>query len=813
MRFLDRIATFIVHHRALVQLGIALLCIGGVFAMRDLRFELTPEALVAGVVEEDPRAAELGEAFGRYDRRLMVVITANDVLTPEVLSYEHDLAHWLESRRWVREVDSITVTAIPHPDDSTAGATLEDLEAHPEALDVPLPTGPIPDALAAVARTAPGRFPRGLRSILEQRGDSLVVSPLVTGAVEPADVERIQRMVERGRLFTRSLVSEDHHALAISVTLSVDSDAAAEHAARSLAAHLDSAPPPPGITAEMAGLPYVRARLVDALSADWVLLITLASLGSIAMLAMGFRSVAGVVLPMAAVGITLAMVVGAMALLDIPIDLLTNIVPPLLITIGLGDGVHLIARYRDERQEGEPPLPAARRTLSTMAVACFMTSATTAVGFGSLAISDNEMLRRFGLLAAGAVMLAYLVTVVFLPAALPAFPGERQLRQSQLKYRVLDTTVESLLRATLKRPRAVVVVSGALLVVCLVAAADVHVDGALLDQFEGSSDVIRTTRIVERHLGGVRSLSVGVEAREGTTLLTPESMQALDRIARRLSEEAGVLRVVGPPDVLRETWTTATDDPAAADESLSVPARIEALAVLNRATAEHDAPLDHYLSRDGRLARIEVRLADLGVRHMSRILDGLDQHLAGEDVFHAFVTGEAHRASRGLDRVVTDLRNSLALAVIIIFALIGIMFRSVRFALLSIPPNILPLAAVLAWMSLRGIHLDAATVIVFGVCIGLAVDGTIHVLSRYREKLGAGVTEAIRGAMRESGRAIVLSSTALLLGFAALQVSDFIPIRRFGELSMVAILSALVAELTLLPAMLTLFRGPREKKR
>jgi hypothetical protein len=277
-----------------------------------------------------------------------------------------------------------------------------------------------------------------------------------------------------------------------------------------------------------------------------------------------------------------------------------------------------------------------------------------------------------------------------------------------------------------------------------------------------------------------------------------------------------VLRVTSPSDVLRETWTTATDDASAADEALDTAARIEALADLSRATAGPAArsPLDRFVTPDGQLARVEVRLADLGIRHINGIIDELEAELAGEESFEGFVTGEAYRASRGLDLVVSDLMYSLGLAILIIFALIGLLFRSVRLALVSIPPNVLPLAAVLAWMSVRDIPLHAATVIVFGVCIGLAVDGTIHVLSRYRERLSAcSVTEAIRSAIRESGRAVVLSSTALLLGFAALQVSGFVPIRRFGELSIVAIVAALIAELTLLPALLTLFRGRHETTR
>jgi hypothetical protein len=434
-----------------------------------------------------------------------------------------------------------------------------------------------------------------------------------------------------------------------------------------------------------------------------------------------------------------------------------------------------------------------------MSVACFMTSITTAVGFGTLVISETPILRRFGLVAAGAVMLTYVVTVVFLPTALATFAGPVARTRTATKSRLLDAFVGRLSTWSTTRPAWIVAFAVGLMILCVPAAWGVRVDGALLDQFESSSDVIQTTRAVERHLGGIRTLSVGARARRGS-MLDPERLETLDVIAEGLRREEGVLRVTTPGDVLRETWSSviAVDDETATD-ALTARPRIDALAALGRAGEAGRAPaLDRFATRDGRLARIEVRLADLGVRHINGVIDRLESRLSHTETLDTFIAGEAYRASRGLDRVMTDLAWSLALAVLVILASIGVLFRSPRLALVSVLPNLLPLAAVAGWMGLRNIPLHAATVIVFGVSIGLAVDGTIHVISRYREEL------SIERAMAGSGRAIILSSGALILGFLALQVSGFVPIRRFGELSIVAILAAVVADLTLLPALLSL---------
>jgi predicted RND superfamily exporter protein len=213
------------------------------------------------------------------------------------------------------------------------------------------------------------------------------------------------------------------------------------------------------------------------------------------------------------------------------------------------------------------------------------------------------------------------------------------------------------------------------------------------------------------------------------------------------------------------------------------------------------------VSEDGSRARVVARVRDDGQRAIGALVDRIEARLSGTE---SVVGGEAYRTARGLVRLVEDLTTSLALAVLVIFVMLGLLLRSARLALISVLPNVLPLALTLAYMSLRGIPLQASTAIVFSVSIGLVVDGTIHILARYREEIARGVERrpALMAAMCGSGRAVVIGALTLLLGFIALLFASFVPIRLFAELSIVAIATSLLAELLVLPALLALF-GPR----
>lgn len=769
--------------------ALALLSAGLMSQIPKLEAVFAPEELVPARPEEAARAERAFEGFSGRDEPLLVVLEAEDALAPEVLGYLHRAARAMRDRPWVARIDGLTVTALPHaPREAAVG-----LDALGEAEPVDEATE---DALSAIVASEPERFPMGLASL--ERG-APEVGPLVEGdAIDAEEREAILEAVASGAL-DRRLIDEERRVTQLVIAPRPLDEDAARAAVEELEAWLARHPPPAGVEAQVGGLPAVRVAMIEALEDDQVLLVGLAVLGSLIVLVIGFRSWAGVLLPLGAAGMTAGMTVGAMAWLGEPLNLLNNVVPPLLITIGLGDAVHLLVRHREELRRDPDRIAASRRTMRAMVGACFLTSATTAVGFGSLVISETGVLRRFGVTAALGVMLAYLVTVLFLPAALPDF--RVTVREAGPKMS-LEVWIPKLAAWVSRRGGWVLGGTLALLLLSVATAGRLRVDSALLDQLPPDSSTARTAALLEERLGGVRVLEVGLVGERGR-FQGAEGLRELAALEAWLAAQPQVLRVSGAAGFGGALWRwidPGDDRP----DPFSDDARAEGLASL--ASASSPARWATYVSADGARARVEVRLADAGERAINRLIDRVE---AREMESELVLGGEAYRSARGLERLVGELVVSLAAAVVIIFVLLGLLLRSARLGLISVLPNVLPLTLTLAWMAIRGIPLHAATAIVFTVSIGLAVDGTVHILARYREEISEGQRRqrAMILAMRGSGRAVVIGAMTLLLGFFALLFGSFVPIRLFAELSVVAIGTSLLAELIVLPALLSRF-GP-----
>lgn len=760
-----------------------------------------PEQLVPPRPAESERIEAALEGFAGREEPLLVLVEAPDVLAPEPLGYAHRLATAFAERPWVARVESLTTTPLPRAVgfDEADGATLETLET----LDDEPPSereAAMEAALGRALATDPSRFPMGLASL---DAGPMEVSPLVEPGRETLDADAVARVagaVEDAPLLEGRLIDAERTVAAVVLVpaAALDEEGAAE-AVEEVEGYLGAHPPPEGVRTHLGGLPAVRVAMVDALRTDQVLLVSLAILGSLLVLLLGFRSWAGVLLPLGAAGMTSGIVVGAMALVGEPLNLLNNVVPPLLITIGLGDAVHLLVRYREELRREPDRIVAARRTMRAMVGACLLTSVTTAVGFGSLLISETDVMRRFALTASAGVMLAYLVTVLFLPSALPDF---RVRPEPEGEGATLERGIARVARGAVAAPWVALALALLVLGGAVALGRGVQVDSALLDQLQPGSDAFRTTELLEERLDGVRRIEVGLTGEPGR-YRSAAGLRELAALEAWLDEQPEVLRASAATELTGALWRHVAPN-AARGAAWADAERARALSEL----ASRAAPdtWGRWVADDGARARVVVQVRDAGERRINALIDRLEERMEGTG---AVVGGEAYRSARGLDRLVRDLLQSLALAVLVIFVVLGLLLRSLRLALISVLPNVLPLGVTVAWMALRGIPLHASTAIVFTVSIGLVVDGTIHILARYREEARAGHARrpAIDAAMRGSGRAVVIGAFTLLLGFTALLFGSFVPIRLFAELSIVAIASSLVAELTLLPALLVLF-GP-----
>lgn len=786
-----------------------------------LEADFTPSDLFAAFGDSREVASDFRETFGNTDNVVLVLVEAPDVTTPENLGYLYEITEAVTAIEGVRSAQSIT--SLPEPPKQLRERQGEGtLEAVDDELSFTDALFDLYEVLSGVGLLEGGGdkekdavdAPSADRSAAER------LKPLIAGL--PISEERaalVREVAKMSPMIDGRLLASDHSVAVVVAFLDNDltqNKELGEVVSRFEATLVSLEAPNDELRASLGGLPYVRTTVVRNMSADQAVLLPAALLVSLLILFLAFRWLPALFLPTLAVGMSAVVLVGGMSLVKEPMNILNNIIPTLVVLIGISSTIHILNRYRDNIASGRLKTWAASEALGTMLMACFLTSFTTAVGFASLAVSKTDILKRFGLTAAAGVMIAYVMVIFFVPTALTFFkePKVRTLSETQGGF---EDQLETMTRWVLRHRVAVILSAVASIVVTLVLGLNTRVDSAVLDQVDPRDEVYRTTRLIEQKLGGIRPLEVFVRSDEPWRALQPEVIQALMDVTDYAREQPGVLTTLGYTDLLRETQVMISGDLSAREDALTDPDQLRGMVNLMQNHARN--PLEAWLRNEGRSARVQIMVEDMGAMETNKLLDRMEAQIA--ERFEAVpgvevrLTGDAYIGSRGLDAVISDLIRSLATAVFIIFILLAVLFRSLRMGLISIPPALMPLAFTLCWMWVRGIPLNTATAIIFSIAIGMTVDGCIHFMTRFREEYSHDVAldDAIVLAARGSGKAIIFTCVALIVGFGVMLISQFVPIRRFGELVAFTIFVMMVATILVLPALLRIGYSKKEARR
>ena len=583
---LNWLADLLTQRRALVLTILVVLTVALGVQIPDIQADPAPENLISSFESgEENVAAIFEESFGSREKVIALVIEADDVLSPESLGYMHQVTLHYANEPWVDRVNSLTNLPLPRRVSADADAADAPSEGAPESLDdllgedsddgdndadAPLSLDDLDDegddwaasqddydeemvdALLDIIEGYPTYFEGGLAQVGPALSTELRVDPVITGTeVTEAQAAELARAVDQSPLLRGRLVSEDHTVSAVALQLTDMSPAEMHVAVDQVRAYLRDSPPPESVHVHIGGLPYLRANMVEKMRGDQIKLIPLTLLVCVFLLYLSFHWLPGVLLPLGAVVMTTLMVVGGMVLAGEPMNVINNIIPVLLIIIGISDSIHIIGRYREEVARTPDRDAAGRRTISAMAVACLLTSVTTAVGLASLVVSRTVMLRHFGVTAAVGVMVAYLVTMTFLPTILTwAKPPKEEGQDwgSRIEGSIMLMTAR-----ILRRPWLALIGTGIVLAGLATLATGVKVDHALLDQFDESDDVYVTTRLLEEKLDGVRPLEIVLRSDEPGTFEDPEIIARIDAIKAWAEERPEVITTMSQADVMRAT--------------------------------------------------------------------------------------------------------------------------------------------------------------------------------------------------------------------------------------------------------------------
>ncbi|MBT7152156.1 MAG: MMPL family transporter [Deltaproteobacteria bacterium] len=562
-----------------------------------------------------------------------------------------------------------------------------------------------------------------------------------------------------------------------------------------------------------------------------------------------FRSLSAVVWPISIVVLSTVWVVGFTGWLGITITTFLMLTVMLILAVGTADAVHIISGYLFARNNGDSHGLALHFAYKKSALACLLATLTTMMGMLSLTFTPIMHIRVWGFMSAVGVVLALVFTIYLLPLMLDLWspttekvnsltePKNKTNRLLQVLLLItapfrwlgrmvgrlipdlsfyLQKLLDQIIPIVEKSPAAFAGLFLAIFGVCLYGATLVVVDSNLIEQFKEGTLIRKTYEIVDRNMMGSQNMEVFVDMGRENAFQDPAVLKTMDRLQETLATKYShlVVRTSSLADVVKDSYKTLNEG---RKEMYIIPKEPTMLAqtlfLFNNANPEDRRKL---VSDDYRKSHITVQLYNSGSYEYTRVFDrmqgDIDQAFIGLKTDYPemdiSITGGLALMMELSDYITLSQAKSLGLAIVVISIILIFVFGSYRAGLISIIPNLIPATLTFGLLGLFSIPLDADTMVIAPVIIGVAVDDTIHFITHYRGEvlLDGDITRALKETIKEVGQAITFTSLILGLGFSVMAFSNHMGTSNMGRFGTLAIFVALLCDLFLLPAMILIFK-------
>jgi len=632
------------------------------------------------------------------------------------------------------------------------------------------------------------------------------------------DVAALERTLAARPLYAENFLAPDHTGAAINVVFRPMSQAEYEGQNIDAAVRgvLDEATGPE--TFYFTGSGHVTQAAVTLMREDLWDITPVAILLVVVTLWWSFRTKRGVALPLAAVGAALIWTLGAMVLLGKSITLGTFVLPPLLLVVGSAYAIHVMSLYYEQAEHGGDPVAVTMGAVDRVWVPVGISGVTTAIGFASLMLNRIPAIFELGLFAVIGVVSLAITSLTILPAMLVLMSVERVSARARDGRPFLDGALERLATWVSRSRRWVLAVGGVLAAIAIAGTMRIEADSDFLDYFSRRSDVRRDAEMINQHIVGSNPFYVVVEAPKGKTLDQWETLKLvrdLDAFIETLPGVTSVISIVDYLELLESGLVKGTgNDLVVDDEGKIVPAEPpkpfweepKNLGPVLQMVRTSPETFSSVVTKDFTATSLLVRTRLSGSRAVHETVAAVKSFVA--DHFPASLrvrpTGNLVLLNDTTSELIRGQIRSLGTALTVIFVVMSLMFLSVRIGLLAMLPNVVPIVVFFGILGWGGIFLNLGTSLIGAVVLGLAIDSTIHYMTRFNRELRGETDQsaAIARTLQAVGAPLIYTTVALVLGFLTFVISSFMPIQNFGVLSSVTLTTALASNLALLPALL-----------
>jgi predicted RND superfamily exporter protein len=557
----------------------------------------------------------------------------------------------------------------------------------------------------------------------------------------------------------------------------------------------------------VSGMPYIRTLNSQNIIDEIGMFISAALLITSLIFFFFFRSFRATFISMCIVLIGVMWTFGIIGLLEYEITVLTALIPPLIIVIGIPNCIFLINKYQHEVNKHGNKAKSLQRVITKIGNATLMTNVTTASGFATFIITESKLLKEFGTVASLSILGIFLLCLLSIPIIYSFMPMPKDKHLEHLNKRWINKIVDWMEYMVRHKKITIYATALIILIASIIGIYQIKISGSLIEDMPKKAEFFKDIRFFEEEFNGIMPLEIMVNTnrKKGVMKLsTLKRMNAVEELIEETPELSKPISVVSLMKYSKQAYYNGNP------KYYQLPTSQENSFILSYAKNSDEGVdlLKNFVDSTGQYARITTFMKDIGIDRMESIEEDLKEKIAKElpaDRYDVTITGKAYLFQKGTKYLVNNLILSLSLAILLISIFMAYMFRSFRMIIVSLIPNLLPLLITAGLMGYLGVPIKPSTILVFSIAFGISVDDTIHFLAKYRQELKANhwrIKQSVYAALRETGVSMFYTSIVLFFGFSVFIISNFGGTVALGALVSATLLFAMLSNLILLPSLL-----------
>ena len=561
------------------------------------------------------------------------------------------------------------------------------------------------------------------------------------------------------------------------------------------------------IDVKISGMPYIRTMNAQNIMDEIGKFVIIAIVVTICIFFFFFRSYRATIITLSVVVTGVMWALGILGFLEYEITVLTALIPPLIIVIGVPNCIFLINKYQHEVKKHGNQARSLQRVISKIGNATLMTNITTACGFATFILTDSKILKEFGAVASINIMVIFILSILLIPIIYSFLPLPRKKHLNHLNNEWLNIFVNFLSNTVRKKRIPVFIISILSLCISIVGINKIEISGNLIEDMPKKSGFVKDIKFFEKEFKGILPIEIMIDSRRKngmTRLSNLKRMNDFHDHIKRIPELSSPISIINLSKYIKQSFYNGNP------KYFQLPSSQENTFISSyiKNSDLNFGKNNSYIDENGQIARITTLIGEIDTERMEGIeeslLKGIELYFP-KDRFDVILTGKTLGYLKGTKFLIKNLLISLFLAILLISLMITYLFRSYKMVIISLIPNILPLLFTAGVMGFFNIPIKPSTILVFSIAFGISVDDTIHFLVKYRQELMANnwkIRKSVFSSLRETGISMFYTSIVLFFGFSVFMSSSYGGTIALGGLVSTTLLFAMLANLILLPSLL-----------